>query len=431
MKTSIFLVYFIMRTSILFAQNWTGPINNIRETVLSLSSQGNNLYFGVHSAEGGDYHIKKWNGNSLDSMYCPNNPFKILFHNGELYECGCTRGIRKFDGINWESIGTLGQYGLILDFHFFNNEIYAIGGFDSINGIPVHDIARWDGTNWHAIDTTSFAGGNLRFCFHFNGEFYVGGAISNWDNSLETLVKWNGTNWESSGVHSVPGSINPMAAAVFNNELYLGGYISTSNNFGKGILRYDGTNWKSVGGGIIRGNFPRVFAFHEFNNQLFVGGVFDTAGTIPASMIAAWDGNTWCGFTSNIGGSVFSLGDYANTLTVGGDFTTINGDSIRKLAQWLGGNNFDTCGTYIGIIDIESINEINLSPSPTHDHLKITSPQTNIHSTSILDITGKLLLKIEVNAESFQLDVSSLAAGLYFLVLETPKGTAVKKFVKE
>lgn len=113
-----------------------------------------------------------------------------------------------------------------------------------------------------------------------------------------------------------------------------------------------------------------------------------------------------------------------------GSFNQIDGQTVNHIAKWVGGNFSDSCQV-VGIKEIDFMNEINLSPSPTHDHLKITSPKTNIHSSCIFDITGKLLLNKIINAGSFQLDVSSLAAGLYFLVLETPKGTAVKKFVKE
>jgi hypothetical protein len=47
----------------------------------------------------------------------------------------------------------------------------------------------------------------------------------------------------------------------------------------------------------------------------------------------------------------------------------------------------------------------------------------------VYDISGKLLFTKLLNGN--QLDISSLAKGLYFIKLSTAEGSLVRKFVKE
>jgi hypothetical protein len=184
-------------------------------------------------------------------------------------------------------------------------------------------------------------------------------------------------------------------------------------------MRWDGNQWFDVGGGMDN----RVDCFYVLNDELLVGGGFHYAGGVYTGNLAKWNGSQWSEVTpSKILGEVYAIDYFQNELYVAGGFWTIDSVTVNHIAKYTGP---------LEIVETDITRNIFLSPSPTHDHLKITSPQTNIHSSSIFDITGKLLLNKEINAGSFQLDVSSLAAGLYFLVLDTPKGTAVKKFVKE
>jgi hypothetical protein len=430
MKKIILLVFLNLNVIFVYCQNWIGPINDINYGVISVNSLNNKLYFGINYVAPGIHHLKVWDGIVLDSLECVGEPSKIVFHNDTLYECGCIGGIRRYNGNNWDTIGKTDHHGII-DFHFYNNEIYAIGIFDSINGVAAKDIARWDGSNWHAFDTTKFTPGGLRFCTHYNGEFYIGGSITNWNHTINTLVKWSGTSWQSTNIHSVPGSINPFTAAVFNNELYVGGLISTLNNFGNGILRFDGVNWQSVGGGLKSANVEVVYSFHELNNYLYVGGIMDSAGAIPSSMIAAWDGLNWCKLSTYMDAPIYAVCDYSNNIVVGGNFNIIDGNSIKKIAEWIGGSNFDTCSNFNAINYNVLLKLINIFPNPAKDKLIIYSNNIQLDNFRIIDFLGREIYSEKVSGKGETLDVSSLSPGLYFLNLQTPQGRCSKKFVKE
>ena len=48
-----------------------------------------------------------------------------------------------------------------------------------------------------------------------------------------------------------------------------------------------------------------------------------------------------------------------------------------------------------------------------------------------MSIEGKQLLTKELNADQLKLDLSSIKSkGVYFLKIETPKGTVTKKLIK-
>jgi hypothetical protein len=91
--------------------------------------------------------------------------------------------------------------------------------------------------------------------------------------------------------------------------------------------------------------------------------------------------------------------------------------------------------TTINLFNVIGVNEINepeqtvvIYPNPATTKL-IIEGLTQKAIAEVYDISGKLLLAQQLI--SYQLDVSSLATGLYFIRLITSEGRLVKKFVKE
>jgi hypothetical protein len=72
--------------------------------------------------------------------------------------------------------------------------------------------------------------------------------------------------------------------------------------------------------------------------------------------------------------------------------------------------------------------KIYIYPNPTTSSLTINGI-TNINTAEVYNISGKLLLTKQLNTN--QLDISSLAKGLYLIKLSTEEGSLVSKFVKE
>jgi hypothetical protein len=71
-------------------------------------------------------------------------------------------------------------------------------------------------------------------------------------------------------------------------------------------------------------------------------------------------------------------------------------------------------------------------PNPSSGIFTITFTE-NIQQVEVLDITGKVIKKVEVksNTSSLSLDISDLAGGIYFARITSPKGVFIKKLVKQ
>lgn len=74
----------------------------------------------------------------------------------------------------------------------------------------------------------------------------------------------------------------------------------------------------------------------EYNDQLIVGGFFDTAGGIAANNIAAWDDSAWSTLGSGMNGAVNALIVHQGQLYAGGNFSTAGGNAASNLAVWDG-----------------------------------------------------------------------------------------------
>ena len=156
----------------------------------------------------------------------------------------------------------------------------------------------------------------------YNGQLYAGGAITTAGGlTMNTgLAVWNGFAWSDGGL-----SATVLQMLVFNNELYAVGSF--------GIRKWQDTAWVNVGTGVNEG----INATCVYNNEIYVGGGFDTAGGVPAYHMAKWNGNQWSAVGGGTDGSVTALAVYNNLLYVIGSFTQINGvTAVNNGAIWDG-----------------------------------------------------------------------------------------------
>jgi hypothetical protein len=76
--------------------------------------------------------------------------------------------------------------------------------------------------------------------------------------------------------------------------------------------------------------------------------------------------------------------------------------------------------------------EITIKPNPTTGQLKIESGQLKMESIEIFDVYGRKLAMYNQHQSTYQIDVSHLANGLYFMKIVTEDGSQqMKKFVKQ
>jgi minor extracellular serine protease Vpr len=81
----------------------------------------------------------------------------------------------------------------------------------------------------------------------------------------------------------------------------------------------------------------------------------------------------------------------------------------------------------VGIEELNAAN-INLYPNPATDQITVQADRT-ITAIHITDISGRVVATQPVNATQTQVDVSTLASGVFFVRLETDGGTITKKLL--
>lgn len=96
-----------------------------------------------------------------------------------------------------------------------------------------------------------------------------------------------------------------------------------------------------------------------------------------------------------------------------------------------------TAQTVTAVNDYSGVTELSVFPNPASDRLNVSFLTNEVSSIDckILDMTGKLLYNKHIESDGGlveeSVNVSDFATGIYFLRIETPKGTTIEKFVKE
>ncbi len=230
--------------------------------------------------------------------------------------------------------------------------LYIAGDFTHYLGSPVGHVIRYDGTTFSPVATgISSAVGHVPTLVSFDdgsgSKLYAAGYF--WNNSSSTweyrVSRWDGVAWNT--IHTALGSTNHLAVLDDGSgpALYAAG---TLNAGGAGILKWNGTAFvdhtTSVGGSI------NVIAAYDDGSgpALFAGGNFTTAGGVSAKRVAKWTGSAWValgtGLDKYTGSSVsvqvrsMHVHDDGNgpRLYVGGIFHTAGGLPARDIAAWDG-----------------------------------------------------------------------------------------------
>ena len=218
----------------------------------------------------------------------------------------------------------------------YHDALFVGGGFDQVDGnVAAHYLAAFQDDQWIGFKTgldfpiisLANAGENLYFAGDFHEPALQVGLWRN--NHVEPL---------GAGVDDVVFSL----AATANNTVYAGGAFSASgatklNHIGQ----WDCQQWLPLGDGLD----DEVYALAIDDNKLYAGGRFDRSGTQPLSAIARWDGHNWYalagGVTRRVNPSfttVYSIASANDDVFVGGYFNQANNIdatiTANSIAQW-------------------------------------------------------------------------------------------------
>lgn len=106
---------------------------------------------------------------------------------------------------------------------------------------------------------------------------------------------------------------------------------------------------------------------------------------------------------------------------------------VQKVRAFYNQINKPNCFLALGIDEIVKADDFMVFPNPSDNLVHITTQTEGITTIKyeLLDVIGKQILKKETKENQFTINVDNLAAGIYFLRIETNKGAVVKKIVRE
>lgn len=245
--------------------------------------------------------------------------------------------LASWNGTSWVRLGpNIG--GGVSALTVYNNHLVVGGNFPHINGDTLRSVAEWDGAHWTPLG--SGPNGSVFSLTVYNGDLIIGGAFDAVGGvTASCIARWDGSAW-----HPLAGGLNsvPWALTVYKGQLIAGGSFDKADGApASGIAAWNGAAWSPVGGGVSGGPlgspFGTVYALAVHGDSLIAGGGFTAAGGVPAYHVAKWDGAQWDSLGSGVGQFsheyVQSLGNYADTLVVGGTFP----GNVRRWdgSEWL------------------------------------------------------------------------------------------------
>ncbi|MEH6748192.1 MAG: PQQ-dependent sugar dehydrogenase [Maribacter arcticus] len=234
-----------------------------------------------------------------------------------------------------------------------DGSLYVAGDFTAIGGVNANNIARWDGTIWSSLSSGT-NGPILKINFDASGALYVGGVYTTAGGiAVNNISKWQNNTWEALFDNStgIAGTNNEIRSIAFdeNNNMYVGGNFDSAGGISAfRIARWDGLNWSSLGAGTS----GFVQAIEPVGNYLYVGGNFAIAGNQTVNRIARYDMNnlTWETLGTGLSGNVNAITTDGTYIYVGGTFDTASDNGsinkiVNNLARWSSSQGWQALGT--------------------------------------------------------------------------------------
>lgn len=275
----------------------------------------------------------------------------------EVFVCGgavrpaggsATYNILTWDGLQWQVLASNWSfpYGCTA-LTTFHGELIAAGGGGSM--APAN-VVRWDGTQWTQMGDafTGYIGSPspipeyttlVRALVVYNGELIAGGDFYKVGATIcNGVARWDGSQWQPLG----EGLQDAVAAlTVHDGRLIAGGGLLVRVGWigiGSNVAWWDGSRWQPIGGTENPGGYLAkwVSALTVYNGDLIAGGDFVTVGGRTVNRIARWDGSLWQPLGSGMDNSVLALTVYDGDLIAGGRFTTAGGVPCGNTARWEG-----------------------------------------------------------------------------------------------
>jgi hypothetical protein len=284
--------------------------------------------------------------------------------------------ITKWDGSVFTALGG-GLSSDVTSLAVIGTDLYAGGWFLSnfASTISMYRVGKWNGSTWSALYAT---GGGARSAVDalavIGTDLYIAGAFSGyrWDSGSEIswglFVYHSSSNTFSKVTHAVGTGVGaydvttffrePRAMAAIGTDLYIagefvsvGGIDDFGSYIGGGLLanrivkwNTDANVWSALGDGLNN----EAYSLATDGINLYVGGLFVTAGGITVNRIAKYAGETWSAITEGVGGSgaeVYAIETIGSDVYVGGAFLVAGDKASKYFAEYI--TTFQAMSNYL------------------------------------------------------------------------------------
>ena len=283
---------------------------------------------------------------------------------------------------SWSALGTgitATSYPVVYSITISGNNVYVGGSFTNAGGVSVNNIAVWNGVSWSALGTGVYGTPTAQspvptvYSIAINGNnVYVGGNFTTAGGvvNVNNIAIWNTGSllWYKIGT-GVAGTTDPVvnSIAISEQQLYVGGRFNTAgavsvNNI---AMVAQNTYWYALGTGIIGIGQVEVNSIAISGNNIYVGGIFTTAGAVSVNNIAVWDtsSSSWSELGSGVAGTTYSIAISGGNIYVGGQFTTAGGVNVNNIAMiigttWYNIGNILGSSPYVSSVAVDAVNKI-------------------------------------------------------------------------
>jgi len=313
-----------------------------------------------------------------------------LYAGGNFTEIGgvSANNIARWNGSAWQALGS-GTDGPVLAIAVDANDSVYIGGtFEQVNGITANNIALYSNSTWSALTDSGTGvtgtGNEIRsIAIDENNVVYIGGNFASaGGKTASRIATWNGSTWGTLGmgtsgfvqaIHITSDYVyaggnfalaggntvnriarwnrninqwekiqnglsnNVNALAYRDDYLYVAGSFKAALNdtpaqniIVNGLARWSAASgWEALGTDTNVGVDNLLNALNFENNELYVGGTFDVAGTENVSNFTCWQNNIVPGQACE-DGDICTQGETydANLNCTGGIYTDTDNDGI-------------------------------------------------------------------------------------------------------
>lgn len=454
---TLFLVFIFTYASLpVLSQQWEsvgGSVNNDIRNMYVDTLEDKIYIVGSFTTAGGQTarKVAAWDGTvwtSLNNNTLTSDIRDITKYKGELIVSGSayyldtnqlTGSLAKLTPSGWQSFNPVLDKGVAL-MDVIDDELYLVCCFDSVNGLPIKNIAKWNGTVWDSVGIQSIWDSSGSFSYiatlaEFRNKLVAAGNFN--VAGLNEIAQWDGTQWLKLA-DGIKGESWINKIITYKDVLYVGGWFQQSaGNPSSYLMAWDGSKWFNP--------FPNVeYAYqvpdlNVIENELYVVGNYQFINDNKRFTFAKYDGENFCAF----GGS-FPLTDGEDPQRIAGlngeiyvaCNRTMFGDTLNYFAKWIG-TEMDTC-IYSPMASVkESVSlqadffEISPNPATNSIQIKWEAKTAQKESFVFVDQLGKKCLTQDVlstvGSNVINIDISKLANGVY--LLET--GDKRVKVVKE